>query len=241
MSRTKPRITPKTEKSKNSTKLYDSIHNIKDPDHVKNCHSCKSRSFYDKAMNTTKVVDVLPEAFEEAVTEIKSYHPKMVGVDTKTQLDSSRISIITICVPDTMTYIFKVQEMYKTYEELPPSLISLLQTPHIVKIMFDPVSRAEQLKDYNIRFDGVIDVRSIACIRGHTKTGVDSLAKELFPGYHHHDHWRRRKFFVQSKWGEKLSTEMIDYTVSRANLAVISYHALCLQPVTPFTPVKMVE
>nr|QBK90355.1 MAG: 3'-5' exonuclease [Pithovirus LCPAC103] len=200
------------------------------------CRTCTAgdSSIHNRSMSSITKVEALPEAFEEAVTEIKGYKPLMIGLDTKTQLESEMVSIITICVPDTMTYIFEINKIWKTYSELPPGLIRLLQSPHIIKVMFDPVSRSEQLKGYGIRFDGVIDVRAAARVRGHNKTGVDSLAKALFRTYQRSEHWRKRKFFIQTKWAENVSDDMARYTGSRAYLALVIYNALCAQPLVPF-------
>jgi len=199
---------------------------------------------YKQNMSAVTKVDVLPEAFEEAVTEIKSYKPLMLGLDTKTQLnDSSQgelISVITIYVPNTMTYVFEVNKIWTTYKVLPPGLIRLLQSPHIIKVMFDPTTRANRLLRYDIRLDGVMDVRAAAKLRGFHKTGVDSLARELFKeSYTHSEHWRKRKFFMNSKWAEELTDDMANYTASRAGLAVMIFGALSQLPVIAFDrPVK---
>lgn len=218
------------------------MHNPKDPEHLKTCKSCSATEFYQRPLSSNVIVESLPEAFEEAVTEIKAARPTVLGLDSKTQQGSRMVSVITLVLSGGKSYIFPIRNIWNEYHELPPGIVKLLQTPHIIKVMFDPVARSEQLAGYKIRLDGVIDVRAIAKMRGHQKTGVDALTGDLFKGaYYRHPHWRKRKHFMQAKWDEAISDDMAKYTASRANLTLVVYRALCELPLVPYQPAPPAE
>lgn len=224
-------------KANRGGKIQIVMHNPDDLEHLKVCKSCSATEFYQRPLSETVIVASEPEKFEEAVAEIKAARPTVLGLDSKTQQGSKMISVITLVLPGGKSYIFPIRKIWNDFRELPPGIVKLLQTPHIIKLMFDPVRRGEELSGYKVRMDGYIDIRSVARMRGFEKTGVDSLAAELFKSaYKRHPHWRKRKYFMQAKWDEAVSSDMAEYTASRANLTIVIYDGLCQLPLMPYMP-----
>lgn len=192
---------------------------------------------YEEPMSKILVVECTEEKFDEAAMEIKGCKPLGMGFDTKTQQGSKLASIVTFSLDAGRSYIFPLRKYWDLHGEIPVSVKGLMQTPHIIKFMFDPLSRMEALKGYKIRLDGAIDLRAAARIRGFQKTGIESLTGQLFrTAYHRHPHKRERKKYMQSKWEETISTEMAEYTASRASLTMVIYSALCNESLKMYQP-----
>lgn len=190
---------------------------------------------YEKPLKRTIIVEATEEGFEHAARAIKAFKPLMVGLDTKTQQESSMASVVTLALKGGPTYIFPMKQYFDKYETMCDQVKAVLQTVLIVKCTFDPAARREALHGYGINLNGCIDIRCEARIRGFVRTGVEALTTDLFKtAYYRHPHKRERRKYMQAKWEIKISSDMAEYVASRAHLTMQIYEALCALPIQPY-------
>jgi len=190
---------------------------------------------YDKLSKGTIIVESTEEGFEHAARAIKALKPLMLGLDTKTQQESSMASVVTLALRGGPTYIFPMKQYFDKHETMCDQVKALLQTVLIVKCTFDPAARREALQGYGINLNGCIDIRCEAAIRGFKRTGVEALTTDLFRiAYCRHPHKRERRKYMQAKWEVKISSDMAEYVASRAHLTMQIYEALCALPIQPY-------
>lgn len=184
-----------------------------------------------KLMYETKVVTDFEEA-ETICVSIRNFYTGIIGFDTETyhsNLTSDPIDVIQICIPSDVpkevpkVYIFHVAawpriEIGKKEgkKRIPESLSKIISSKRIIKVVSAPENDAKWLWNaFEIRLLGVIDIQSIAMLRGETSYGLENLSLKYLSG------WKKTSSNVQmANWSKTLTPEMIEYA---SNDAYASY------------------
>jgi hypothetical protein len=180
--------------------------------------------------NTVLVTDF--DTAETISASIRNFHTGIIGFDTETNsknLHKDPVDVIQICVPSDnpeevpTVYIFHVSEWPRVEygknigrKKLPESLSKIISSKRIVKVASAPENDSSWLwKAFEVKLLAVIDIQSMAMLRGETAFGLDSLASKYLEG------WTNKDVNTKmAEWDKPLSPRMIKYA---ANDAYASY------------------
>lgn len=172
------------------------------------------------------VIDDFDEA-ERISASIRNLYTGIIGFDTETYHENLRddpVDVIQICVPSDegklpKVYIFHVAQWPRVeagkrtgFKKLPESLCKIISSKRIVKVVSAPENDAQWLwRAFEVRLLGVIDIQSVAMLKGESSFGLDTLASKYLT------EWKNKNVNMRfAQWQRTLTPEMIRYAADDA-------------------------